>query len=134
MRPPRIGVFLREGRLTVVALSGRERLAQFVVEDAEDPAATLAAELRSRGLGAGGLRLGLDRRLTVVKTIELPRTAGGDLARMIGFDLERHVPFPPEQTRFDRQIQLAELDYLLNSHAARTTIAENYVGLPFEED
>src|SRR5216684_8535619 len=24
-----------------------------------------------------------------------------DLARMIGFDLERPVPFPPEQTRFD---------------------------------
>jgi Tfp pilus assembly protein PilN len=101
MRPPRIGVFLREGRLTVVAFGGPDRLVQFVVEEAEDPAATLAAELRSRGLGAGRLRLGLDRRLAVVKTIELPRAAGGDLARMIGFDLERHVPFPPEQTRFD---------------------------------
>ena len=61
MRSPRIGVFLREGRLTVVALGGRERLVQFVVEEAEDPAATLAAELQSRGLGAGRLRLGLDR-------------------------------------------------------------------------
>ena len=101
MRPPRIGVFIRDGRLSVVALRGRERLVQFVVEDAEDPAATLAAELRSRGLGAGRLRVGLDRRLAVVKAIELPRAAGGDLARMIGFDLERHVPFPPEQTRFD---------------------------------
>jgi Tfp pilus assembly protein PilN len=101
VRPPRIGVFIRGGRLTVVALRGREPLAQFVVEDAEDPAATLAAELRSRRLVAGRLRLGLDRRLAVVKAIELPRAPGGDLARMIGFDLERHVPFPPEQTRFD---------------------------------
>lgn len=101
MRSPRIGVFLREGRLTVVAFVGRDRLVRFVVEAAEDPAATLAAELRSRGLAAGRLRLGLDRRLTLVKTIELPQAAGGDLARMIGFDLERHVPFPPEQTRFD---------------------------------
>jgi len=67
MRSPRIGVFLRENRLTVVALGGPERLVEFVVEAAEDPAATLAAELRSRGLGAGRLRLGLDRRLTVVK-------------------------------------------------------------------
>jgi p-hydroxybenzoate 3-monooxygenase len=38
------------------------------------------------------------------------------------------------QSSFDRQVQLAELDYVLNSHAASTTIAENYVGLPFEED
>lgn len=38
------------------------------------------------------------------------------------------------QTRFDRQVQLAELEYLLSSRAAQTTIAENYVGLPYEED
>jgi len=101
MKPPRIGVFLRDGRLTVVAITRRHRLVHVVVEAAEDPAATLAAELRSRGLGAGRLRLGLDRRLAVVKAVELPQAAGGDLARMIGFDLERHVPFPPEQTRFD---------------------------------
>ena len=101
MRRPRIGVFLRDGRLTVVAITRRHRLVHVVVEAAEDPAATLAAELRSRGLGAGRLRLGLDRRLAVVKAVELPQAAGGDLARMIGFDLERHVPFPPEQTRFD---------------------------------
>ena len=101
MRRPGSASSSASGRLTVVALTGRERLVQFVVEDAEDPAATLAAELRSRGLGAGRLRLGLDRRLAVVKAIELPQAAGGDLARMVGFDLERHVPFPPEQTRFD---------------------------------
>ncbi|MBM3527930.1 MAG: 4-hydroxybenzoate 3-monooxygenase [Alphaproteobacteria bacterium] len=40
----------------------------------------------------------------------------------------------PGQTAFERQVQLAELDYVLNSHAASTTIAENYVGLPYEED
>ena len=40
----------------------------------------------------------------------------------------------PQQSGFDRHIQLAELDYVLNSRAAATTIAENYVGLPFEED
>lgn len=101
MRPPRIGVFLREDRLTVVALTGRDRLTHVVIDAAEDPAATLAGELHSRGLGAGRLRVGLDRRLAVVKAIELPPATGGDLARMVGFDLERHVPFPPEQIRFD---------------------------------
>jgi Tfp pilus assembly protein PilN len=101
MMPSRIGVFLRGGRLTVVACTGRDRLEHLAVDEAEDKAATLAAELRARGLGSGRLRVGLDRRLAVVKAIELPRAAGGDVARMIGFDLERHVPFPPESARFD---------------------------------
>jgi p-hydroxybenzoate 3-monooxygenase len=36
----------------------------------------------------------------------------------------------PEAGPFDRRIQVAELDYIANSRAARTAIAENYVGLP----
>ncbi|MFL5002394.1 MAG: 4-hydroxybenzoate 3-monooxygenase [Xanthobacteraceae bacterium] len=38
-----------------------------------------------------------------------------------------------DQSRFDRQVQLAELDYVTGSRAAMTALAENYVGLPFEE-
>src|SRR5262245_55446768 len=38
-----------------------------------------------------------------------------------------------EHGEFDRQVQLAELDYLTGSPAAMTALAENYVGLPFEE-
>jgi p-hydroxybenzoate 3-monooxygenase len=41
---------------------------------------------------------------------------------------------PPEQTPFDREIQIAELDYILQSRAPQTAIAENYVGLPYEDD
>jgi p-hydroxybenzoate 3-monooxygenase len=40
----------------------------------------------------------------------------------------------PEHTAFERQIQLTDLDYIASSHAAQTTVAENYVGLPYEED
>lgn len=36
----------------------------------------------------------------------------------------------PDQTGYDRRIQLAELDYLANSPAAQAAFAENYVGLP----
>ncbi|WP_294262180.1 4-hydroxybenzoate 3-monooxygenase [uncultured Sphingomonas sp.] len=36
----------------------------------------------------------------------------------------------PGQTAFDRRIQVAELDYIARSEAARTAIAENYIGLP----
>ena len=33
---------------------------------------------------------------------------------------------------FNQRMQLAELDYYTSSEAGRTTIAENYVGLPYE--
>jgi general secretion pathway protein L len=100
MMPPRIGLFLDEGRLTVVAITGRGRLEHFVVQDAEDLGATLAAELRARELWGRRVRVGLDRRLAVVRVLDLPRAAGGDLAQMVAFDLERHVPFPAEDIRF----------------------------------
>jgi p-hydroxybenzoate 3-monooxygenase len=35
-------------------------------------------------------------------------------------------------TAFDRRRQLAELDYITSSRAAMTSLAENYVGLPFD--
>ena len=40
----------------------------------------------------------------------------------------------PEQSPFDYRVQLAELDYVTGSRAAATALAENYVGLPFDED
>jgi p-hydroxybenzoate 3-monooxygenase len=38
----------------------------------------------------------------------------------------------PDETPFDRQRQIADLDYLTSSRAAMTSLAEQYVGLPFE--
>ncbi|PJI96260.1 p-hydroxybenzoate 3-monooxygenase [Acidovorax sp. 69] len=38
----------------------------------------------------------------------------------------------PETGEFGQKIQEAELDYLVNSRAASTSLAENYVGLPLE--
>lgn len=37
----------------------------------------------------------------------------------------------PEQTLFDRKMQKAELAYLRSSQAAQTSLAENYIGLPY---
>jgi p-hydroxybenzoate 3-monooxygenase len=37
----------------------------------------------------------------------------------------------PERSGFDQQIQHAELEYLVSSRAAMTSLAENYVGLPY---
>ena len=38
----------------------------------------------------------------------------------------------PDQNAFDHQRQIADLDYLTGSHAAMTSLAEQYVGLPAE--
>jgi p-hydroxybenzoate 3-monooxygenase len=38
----------------------------------------------------------------------------------------------PDDNAFDYQRQLAELDYVVSSRAAMTSLAENYVGLPLE--
>lgn len=40
---------------------------------------------------------------------------------------------PPEGDEFDRRIQLAELDYITSSEAGAKSLAENYVGLPFDD-
>ncbi|HBZ45095.1 MAG TPA: 4-hydroxybenzoate 3-monooxygenase, partial [Maritimibacter sp.] len=37
----------------------------------------------------------------------------------------------PDNPDFDRKIQNIELEYFLESEAARASLAENYVGLPF---
>jgi p-hydroxybenzoate 3-monooxygenase len=37
----------------------------------------------------------------------------------------------PDDGPFGARVQRAELDYLASSHAAMTTLAENYVGLPY---
>ncbi len=39
----------------------------------------------------------------------------------------------PADSPFDRRRQIAELDYVTGSEAAMTALAENYVGLPFDE-
>jgi p-hydroxybenzoate 3-monooxygenase len=38
----------------------------------------------------------------------------------------------PDENAFDPRRQLAELDYITGSRAGQTTLAENYVGLPFD--
>jgi p-hydroxybenzoate 3-monooxygenase len=38
----------------------------------------------------------------------------------------------PDRNPFDDRIQRAELEYVVGSRAASTSLAENYVGLPFE--
>ncbi len=38
----------------------------------------------------------------------------------------------PNENPFDQRRQIAELDYVTSSRAAAQSLAENYVGLPFD--
>jgi p-hydroxybenzoate 3-monooxygenase len=40
----------------------------------------------------------------------------------------------PDTGAIGARLQRAELDYLVSSRAATTVLAENYVGLPFDDD
>jgi Tfp pilus assembly protein PilN len=102
MMGPHAGLYLRDDRLTVVVPSGRRGGIQcFVVEPGEVPGAGLKTELETRQLRLRRMRVGLARTLLAVKILELPRASGSQLASMVAFELERHVPFPPEDMRFD---------------------------------
>ncbi|MGH6990595.1 MAG: FAD-dependent monooxygenase, partial [Stellaceae bacterium] len=39
----------------------------------------------------------------------------------------------PNESAFEQHIRYADLDYVVHSRAALTALAENYVGLPFED-
>jgi p-hydroxybenzoate 3-monooxygenase len=99
--------------------------------------------------GAKGLNLAVaDVRVLSRALIEFFRTGSGDrLDRYSDICLKRvwkGVRYSNYMTSllhrfeahspFERRVQQAELDYVAGSLAARTTIGENYVGLPFEED
>jgi general secretion pathway protein L len=47
------------------------------------------------------MRVGLARPLLTVKILDLPHAGRAQLGEMVAFELERHVPFQPEDMRFD---------------------------------
>ena len=94
------GIYLGDDRLTV-AVAGRAGVQAFTVDLGDPPGAQLKSELETRQLGLRRVRLGVARPLITVKALELPPARGGQLSEMVAFELERHVPFPPEDMRFD---------------------------------
>jgi Tfp pilus assembly protein PilN len=100
MKVQRAGLLLHDHYLTVVAVK-RDRLEHFTLEASDNPASLLAAELKKRGVRTRRLRVGLDRSLVMVKALELPPAVGKNLHDMVRFEVERQVPFPSEEIRFD---------------------------------
>ncbi|HEX2012064.1 MAG TPA: 4-hydroxybenzoate 3-monooxygenase [Roseateles sp.] len=53
-------------------------------------------------------------------------------AERFSWGMTRLLHHFPDHNGFDQRIQQAELDYLFDSRAAQTALAENYVGLPLD--
>ena len=97
--------------------------------------------------GAKGLNLAIaDVRVLAKAITEFYRTGRGDLldrysttvlgriwkTQRFSWWMTSMLHRFPGTDEFQYRMQLAELAYLTNSRAAATTLAENYVGLPFE--
>jgi hypothetical protein len=103
-----LGLSLREDRVDGAVVrwgpAGPRLTHHFVLETDEDLAGALRAKLAELGVKPRRVHVGLPRRLAVVKTIELPNVAGADLRRMVGFELERHLPFAPGDALFGFEV------------------------------
>jgi general secretion pathway protein L len=97
---PRAGLYLGDDQITVV-IAGRGGAQHIALEPGEMPGVRLKSELDARQLRLRRIRVGLARPLATVKALELPRADGSQAGDMVAFELERHVPFPPDDIRFD---------------------------------
>lgn len=107
-----VGLALRDGQVDVVALRkrfGAPRLLTAFSVPADDAAAeAIRRQLREAGVRARRAQVGLPRRSIVAKAVELPAVPGADVRRMVGFELERHLPFPPAEALFDFEVLASE--------------------------
>jgi Tfp pilus assembly protein PilN len=103
-----VGFALRDGQVDVVAvrigLRARKVMAAFSVPADDGAAAAIRGRLAEAGVRARRAHVGLPRRAVVAKAVELPPVPGSDLRRMVGFELERHLPFPPADAVFDFEV------------------------------
>jgi general secretion pathway protein L len=103
-----VGLELHEDRIDCVVVRRRLRrarvLAGFSLSLGDQAEAALRAKLRELGVRARRVHVGIPRRRAVVKAIELPAVAGADVRRMVGFELERHLPFPAADALYDFQV------------------------------
>jgi Tfp pilus assembly protein PilN len=107
-----VGLALRDARVDVVALrvalGTRKVIAAFSVPADEDAAGAIRGRLAEVGVRARRAQVGLPRRAVVAKAVDLPAVPGADLRRMVGFELERHLPFAPSDAVFDFEVLNAE--------------------------
>ena len=101
MKRSRVGVVIEDEHVAVAAIRKGGRPEYFRLRADADAPARLAAQLEARHLGMPSVRIGLERSQVMVKAIDVPRTADPQRGSLVAFELERHVPFVSEDTRFN---------------------------------
>jgi general secretion pathway protein L len=100
-----IGLAFQEDRIAGVAIRRRfgkiGLLGTFTLPVGDDIAPALRAKLRELRIRTRRVHVGIPRRRAIVKMIEIPAVAGANLRRMVGFELDRHLPFPAADALFD---------------------------------
>jgi general secretion pathway protein L len=100
-----IGLVLHEDRIDCAVVRRRlgtpRVLETFSLGAEENPGEALAVRLRELRVRTRRVHIGIPRRRAVVKAIEFPQVPGAELRRMVGFELERHLPFPASDALFD---------------------------------
>jgi Tfp pilus assembly protein PilN len=105
-----LGVSVRNGTLAFVELGrllGRVRVLRSGSLPAALPGGATAADPAHdpwsalvKGGRPAAVVLGLPRRAVVMRILELPVSDEKDLAGLVSYELERHLPFPPEEAYY----------------------------------
>lgn len=108
-----IGVEIREEGWVVAHLEGgflaRGPVADFIVEgDMGERAGKLKAYIREHRLGNPAIALAFPGKDSFLKVLSLPSTGSKAISRMLGFELERHLPSNAEDWRWSFASQKAE--------------------------
>ena len=101
MKRSRVGLVIEDEHVAVAVIRRGGRPEYFRMRIDEALPARLAAQLRERSVGSHRVRIGLERNRVMVKAIDVPRIAEGHRRSLVAYELERHVPFAGEDTRFD---------------------------------
>ena len=117
--PMRFGrMFLAGDAAHIVPPTGAKGL-NLAASDVHYLVAALSANITTKNLPPGSMAI--------------PRTALARVWKAVRFSwwMTSMLHKFPDQGEFGARIQLAELDYLMSSKAATTSLSENYVGLPY---
>jgi Tfp pilus assembly protein PilN len=108
-----VGAYVDKSGLTLAQVS--KSRGKFQVRDVallpfagggpEDLAPKLRDQIAKGGLEGSPVSLAVSSQLAFVRQVTLPRAAAENLAQVVGYELDRYVPVPPDQVYYAYQVQ-----------------------------